>query len=137
MTMTLDGLEHVVRSAVPRRVRVNFIRYADDFIITAKSRRLLEEHIIPAVKRFLAERDGICEGLCRQAEGQTMLNICSVAITSQGRTGCRIKARDLACCLGMPVGRHLTSASQLDGMRMRAGGVQLAHTLIPFALSIH
>lgn len=56
MNMTLDGLEQAVRSAVPRRVRVNFIRYADDFIVTAKSRRLLEEHIIPAVKRFLAER---------------------------------------------------------------------------------
>ena len=27
--MTLDGLEEVVRSAVPRRKRVNFIRYAD------------------------------------------------------------------------------------------------------------
>ena len=56
MNMTLDGLEEIIRRAVPRRRRVNFIRYADDFIVTAKSRRLLEEHIIPAVKRFLAER---------------------------------------------------------------------------------
>jgi RNA-directed DNA polymerase len=56
MNMTLDGLEEAIRSAVPRRQRVNFIRYADDFIVTAKSRRLLEEHIIPAVKRFLCER---------------------------------------------------------------------------------
>ena len=40
--MTLDGLEEVVRSAVPRRNRVNFIRYADDFIVTGKSKRLLE-----------------------------------------------------------------------------------------------
>jgi RNA-directed DNA polymerase len=56
MNMTLDGLEEVIRCALPRRQRVNFIRYADDFIVTAKSRRLLEEHIIPAVKRFLAER---------------------------------------------------------------------------------
>lgn len=29
--MTLDGLEQAVRSAVPRRSRVNFVRYADDF----------------------------------------------------------------------------------------------------------
>ena len=56
MNMTLDGLEQAVRCAVPRRVRVNVIRYADDFIVTAKSRRLLEEHIIPAVTRFLAAR---------------------------------------------------------------------------------
>ncbi|RLC35757.1 group II intron reverse transcriptase/maturase, partial [candidate division Kazan bacterium] len=54
--MTLDGLEEAVRSAVPRRSRVNFIRYADDFIITGKSKRLLEEKVKPAVGVFLAER---------------------------------------------------------------------------------
>jgi len=30
--MTLDGMEQAVFRAVPRRSRVNFIRYADDFI---------------------------------------------------------------------------------------------------------
>ena len=54
--MTLDGLEEVVRRAVPRRKRVNFIRYADDFIITGKSKCLLEERIKPAVIAFLSER---------------------------------------------------------------------------------
>ncbi len=54
--MTLDGLEETVRRAVPRRVRVNFIRYADDFIITGKSRRLLEVKVKPAIEKFLAER---------------------------------------------------------------------------------
>jgi len=54
--MTLDGLEKAVRNAVPWHSRVNFIRYADDFIITAKSRAILEKYVIPAVKRFLAER---------------------------------------------------------------------------------
>jgi RNA-directed DNA polymerase len=54
--MTLDGLEHVVRKAVPRRSRVNFVRYADDFIVTGKSHRLLEENVKPALERFLAER---------------------------------------------------------------------------------
>jgi len=54
--MTLDGLEEVVRSAVPRRNRVNFIRYADDFIVTGKSKRVLEEKVKPAVETFLAER---------------------------------------------------------------------------------
>lgn len=54
--MTLDGLEEVVRNAVPRRNRVNFIRYADDFIITGKSKLLLEEKIKPTVIKFLAER---------------------------------------------------------------------------------
>jgi RNA-directed DNA polymerase len=54
--MTLDGLEEVVRSAVPRRKRDNFVRYADDFIVTAKSKRLIEERIQPAVVKFLAEQ---------------------------------------------------------------------------------
>ncbi len=54
--MVLDGLEEVIRRAIPRRSRVNFIRYADDFMVTAKSRRLLEQYIIPAVRQFLAER---------------------------------------------------------------------------------
>lgn len=54
--MTLDGLERVIRSAVPRRCRANFIRYADDFIVTGKSSRLLKEAIRPAIEKFLAER---------------------------------------------------------------------------------
>jgi RNA-directed DNA polymerase len=54
--MTLDGLEEAIRRVVPRRSRVNFIRYADDFIVTGKSKRLLEEIVKPAVEAFLAER---------------------------------------------------------------------------------
>jgi RNA-directed DNA polymerase len=54
--MTLDGLEQAVHAAVPRRYRVNFIRYADDFIITGKSKRLLEEVVKPVVEQFLQER---------------------------------------------------------------------------------
>ena len=54
--MALDGLEEVVLRAVPRRNRVNFIRYADDFIVTAKSKRLLVEKVKPAVEEFLAKR---------------------------------------------------------------------------------
>jgi RNA-directed DNA polymerase len=55
--MVLDGLEEAVHCAVPRRRRINFVRYApDDFIITGKSRTLLEEAIRPVVEGFLAER---------------------------------------------------------------------------------
>jgi len=54
--MTLDGLEQAIHNAVPRRSRVNFIRYADDFIVTAKSKRLIEEHIKPVIESFLKER---------------------------------------------------------------------------------
>jgi RNA-directed DNA polymerase len=54
--LVLDGLEKAVRCAVPRQYRVNFIRYADDFIITGKSRTILEDAIKPVVEGFLAER---------------------------------------------------------------------------------
>jgi len=54
--LTLDGLERAVHEAVPRRSRVNFVRYADDFIITGKSRRLLQVQVKPAVEAFLRER---------------------------------------------------------------------------------
>jgi len=54
--MTLDGLEKAVHDAVPRRSRVNFIRYADDFIITGKSKTILENNVLPAVKKFLQAR---------------------------------------------------------------------------------
>lgn len=54
--MTLDGLEHAIHAAVPRRSRVNFIRYADDFIITGKSKTILENNVLPAVKKFLEAR---------------------------------------------------------------------------------
>lgn len=54
--MVLDGLEDAVHKAVPRRSRVNYVRYADDFIITGKSKRILEENIKPAVEEFLSKR---------------------------------------------------------------------------------
>ena len=54
--MTLDGLEQAVKTAVPRRKRVNFVRYADDFIVTGKSKTILERAIKPAIERFLVER---------------------------------------------------------------------------------
>jgi len=54
--MTLDGLEMAILTASPRRTRVNFIRYADDFIITGKSKSLLENIILPVVETFLSER---------------------------------------------------------------------------------
>jgi RNA-directed DNA polymerase len=54
--LTRDGLERVVREAVPRRSRVNFVRYADDFIVTGKSKSLLEKTIKPAIEQFLEDR---------------------------------------------------------------------------------
>jgi RNA-directed DNA polymerase len=54
--MTLDGLESAVKEAVCRKAKVNVIRYADDFLVTAESEEILKESVIPAIHDFLAER---------------------------------------------------------------------------------
>lgn len=54
--MVLDGMEQVVMKTVPRRNRINFVRYADDFIVTGKSKTILETKVKPAIEAFLAER---------------------------------------------------------------------------------
>lgn len=50
----LDGLFRTVREA--RHHKVNYVRYADDFIITASSKEFLENEVKPLVQRFLAAR---------------------------------------------------------------------------------
>jgi RNA-directed DNA polymerase len=55
--LTLDGLEEAIRSRIRiRHDQVNFIRYADDFIVTARTKETLEQIVKPTVVAFLAER---------------------------------------------------------------------------------
>jgi RNA-directed DNA polymerase len=60
--MTLDGLERRLRERFPKTTvkgiaaKVNFVRYADDFIVTAASPQLLEQEVKPLVEAFLEER---------------------------------------------------------------------------------
>src|SRR2546425_6514491 len=55
--LTLDGLEPAIRAAIqPRRDKVNFIRYADDFVVTAASKEILEQKVKPVIVEFLPER---------------------------------------------------------------------------------
>jgi RNA-directed DNA polymerase len=55
--LTLDGMEKAIRSRIkPRHDQVNFIRYADDFVVTARTKETLEEVVKPAVVDFLAQR---------------------------------------------------------------------------------
>lgn len=60
--MTLDGLEKKVREKFPKpsrkssKEKVNFIRFADDFIITGKSKEVLEDEVKPLVEQFMRER---------------------------------------------------------------------------------
>jgi len=56
--MVLDGLEAVVCNyPYYKRIHgINFVRYADDFIVTAKNREVLEDEIIPRINAFLNRR---------------------------------------------------------------------------------
>jgi RNA-directed DNA polymerase len=63
--MALDGLERVLKEKYPSRPlkswdnknpSVNFIRYADDFIVTGRSKDLLERDVKPLIEQFLRER---------------------------------------------------------------------------------
>jgi RNA-directed DNA polymerase len=56
--MVLDGLEGVVHGGTwHRRVhKINYVRWADDFIVTANSREVLEDTVLPSIHTFLAAR---------------------------------------------------------------------------------
>lgn len=56
--LTLDGMENFIYKACGSRVKhkINFVRYADDFIISANDKTILEETILPAVIKFLEKR---------------------------------------------------------------------------------
>ena len=68
--MALDGLEKAVKAASTRRHKVNFIRYADDFIVTASSKEHLEKVLLPTIKSFLSEK-----GLTISDEKTRIVNI--------------------------------------------------------------
>lgn len=53
--IALDGLEELLEKQFPNS-KVNFVRYADDFIITGKSKELLEDKVKPLVEDFLSKR---------------------------------------------------------------------------------
>ena len=61
--LALDGLEKGLREKYPptKRLRgeylcVNVVRYADDFVVTGRTKELLEREIKPLVEQFLRER---------------------------------------------------------------------------------
>jgi len=79
--MVLDGLETVLNTIARKRYSrdgvvkknlhlVNYVRYADNFIVTARSKDFLKEKIIPAIEEFLR-----CRGLSLSEEKTRIVNI--------------------------------------------------------------
>jgi RNA-directed DNA polymerase len=60
--LTLDGLEPLLRTHYPKgrragkHAQVNVIRFADDFIVTGRTKALLEEEVKLLIEQFLRER---------------------------------------------------------------------------------
>lgn len=61
--LALDGLESVLEANFGKKntkasykTKVNFVRYADDFIVTGISKELLIDEVLPIVEAFMAER---------------------------------------------------------------------------------
>jgi RNA-directed DNA polymerase len=54
--LALDGMEQVVKAVASKGDKVNFVRYADDFVVTGATRELLEQKVKPALTAFLKER---------------------------------------------------------------------------------
>ncbi|MDS9765227.1 group II intron reverse transcriptase/maturase, partial [Pseudomonas aeruginosa] len=63
--LVLDGLEAKLdavfgrkryANGVQTRLMVNYVRYADDFIVTGRSKELLEQEVMPIIKDFMRER---------------------------------------------------------------------------------
>ena len=62
--MVLDGLEHKLlekyhKTKIKGKAyfpKVNFVRYADDFIVTGESKGILENGVLPIIREFLKER---------------------------------------------------------------------------------
>jgi len=52
----LDGLEQTIKRVAKRGDKINFVRYADDFIVTGATREILEQKVKPALTDFLTPR---------------------------------------------------------------------------------
>ena len=55
--LALDGMEQAVKAVAARQGdKINFVRYADDFVVTGATRELLEQKVKPALTAFLQAR---------------------------------------------------------------------------------
>jgi RNA-directed DNA polymerase len=77
--LVLDGMEARLNAEFERKRRINgaghrlkvgYVRYADDFIVTGYSKELLEDEVMPIIEDFMRER-----GLTLSPEKTTITHI--------------------------------------------------------------
>ncbi|MDQ3232557.1 MAG: group II intron reverse transcriptase/maturase, partial [Pseudobdellovibrionaceae bacterium] len=56
LNLTLRGLEAEIKKATRTKDLVNVVVYADDFIVSARTRKILETKVKPTISKFLSER---------------------------------------------------------------------------------
>ncbi|ALR95368.1 group II intron reverse transcriptase/maturase [Vibrio alginolyticus] len=57
MVLTMSGLEQFLKATIRKKGnKINFIGYADDFIVTGATKELLEHEVKPLITKFLEER---------------------------------------------------------------------------------
>ena len=54
--MALDGLQAEIERVAPSKGMVNFVRYADDFICTARNPRIIHDTLLPTIVKFMSHR---------------------------------------------------------------------------------
>jgi RNA-directed DNA polymerase len=70
--MALDGLESLLKERFLGKSdqKIHLVRFADDFVVTAASREILEAEVVPCIQSFLQER-----GLTLSPEKTTITHI--------------------------------------------------------------
>lgn len=56
LVYALSGMEEAIKRATSYKDKINVVVYADDFVITGRSKDVLESKVMPVVEAFLKER---------------------------------------------------------------------------------
>ncbi len=125
--MALDGLEQVLETHFGKKntkasykTKVNYVRYADDFIITGISKELLEREAKPLVEEFMAKR-----GLTLSAE-KTLITHISEGFDFLGQNVRKYNGK----CLIKPSRKNLRTFLREVRQVVRSSKTVPAHVLV-------
>lgn len=134
--MVLDGMEKAIDDALSIRWRriigrsgnphkIHFIRYADDFIITANSKEILEDKVKPALADFLKQR-----GLSLSAE-KTLITHIEQGFDFLGKTIRRLNNKTLVKPSKKNVQTFLSKIKTVFNQYRGAKTIDLIYKLTP------